>query len=299
MPGTPDWNLLPLLVAVAEAGNISAAARKLGAPKSSVSRGIAALERELGVQLFHRSTRDVRLTTAGAAFLEKARPVLAAYRELTADIPEQESEPSGTLRITAPVDMAITFLVGVLAQFTVLYPAVKLDVRPTYRVTDLVAEGFDVGLRVSARLKDSSLMARRLGAVDMGIFGAPNYVAQFGAPRELAQCAEHRWVHFGGLSRLPLELRKPPLTRTFTDDLLFAHGMARAGIGLSVLPGFLAHDDVRAGRLVRVIPGWKLTVGSLFFVHPPTRHLPRKVSALRDHLANVIAQQPLTLADDR
>ncbi|MFY0524152.1 LysR family transcriptional regulator [Archangium gephyra] len=297
MPGTPDWNLLPLFVAVAESGNISEAARKLGAPKSSVSRGVAALERSLGVQLFHRTTRDVRLTTAGTAFYDKARPVLAAYRELTGAIPEQEAEPSGTLRITAPVDIALTFLVGVLPQFLLRYPGVNLDVRPTYRVSDLIGEGFDAALRLADKLKDSTLVARRLGDVELGIFGAPNYVAQFGAPRALSECAKHRWVLFSGLTRLPEELRNLSSARISTDDLLFAHGMARAAVGLSVLPNHLAHEDVLAGRLVRVLPAWKLTVGTLFFVHPPAKHLPRKVTALRDHLVDVFARRPLTPND--
>src|SRR4051812_35566645 len=105
MVGTPDWNRLPLFIAVVESGSMSAAARKLGAPKSSVSRGVAALEKALGVQLLHRTTREVRLTTAGQTFYEQARPVLNAYRALTTSIPEQEAEPSGTVRITTPVDM--------------------------------------------------------------------------------------------------------------------------------------------------------------------------------------------------
>lgn len=295
MGGTPDWNLLPLFVAVAEHGNISATARKLGLPKSSVSRGVAALERELGVQLLHRSTRDVRVTTAGAAFYEKARPVLAAYRELTGSLPEQESEPSGTLKITAPADMALTFLVEVFARFLVRYPSVSLDFRPSYRVTDLIAEGFDVGLRLAVALKDSTLVARRLGTVDLGIFGAPNYLAQFGAPRTLADCARHRWILFSGLTRLPPELRKVTAPRISTDDLLFARAMAQAAMGLSVLPAHLTHEDVVAGRLVRVVPSWKQAAGTLFFVHPPAQHLPRKVTALRDHLLETFAQRPLTL----
>jgi len=297
MAGTPDWNLLPFFMAVAENGSISAAARKLAAPKSSVSRAVSSLEQALGVQLLHRTTREAQLTTAGTAFYEQARPVLAAFRELTGSLPEQEAQPSGTLRITAPIDMALTFLTGSFAQFLLRYPSVNLDVRPSNRVTDLASEGFDAALRVAPKLKDSTLIARRLGTVDLGIFGAPNYIVQFGAPRSLADCAKHRWVSFSGLSRLPGELRSPSSLRVSTDDLLFAHAMIRTSTGLGVLPGYLAHDDVLAGRLVRVLPRWKQTVGSLFFVHPPAQHLPRKVTALRDYLADVIAQRPMTLSD--
>lgn len=287
MAGTPDWNLLPLLSAVVEHGSISAAARKLSTPKSSVSRGVAALERELGVQLLHRTTREVKLTTAGEAFYARARPVLAAYQQLTASIPERESEPSGTIRITTPVDMGLTFLPAVFAQFLVRYPSVSLDVVPTNRPVDLVKEGFDVALRLAAKLKDSTLVARRLAAVDLAMFAAPNYVAQRGALRSLDECGDHSWVLFNGLHALPAQLKKRP-HRVVTDDLVFAHGMARAGTGISVLPMHLAQDDVVAGRLVRVLPGWKLPTGSVYFVHPHAEHVPRKVTALRDYLVKAI-----------
>jgi DNA-binding transcriptional LysR family regulator len=297
MAGTPDWNLLPFFIAVAENGSISAAARKLQSPKSSVSRSVAALEQALGVQLFHRTTREVQLTTAGTAFYERARPLVAAFRELTASLPEQEAEPSGTLRITVPLDMAVTFLVGAFAQFLARYPNVQLDVRPSNRMTELAGEGFDAALRVAPKLKDSALVARRLGTVDLGIYGAPTYVAQFGSPRALSECVKHRWVSFTGLSRLPGELKAVAAPRISTDDLLLTHRMVRAATGLGVLPSYLAQEDVLAGRLIRVLPAWKQTVGTLFFVYPPAQHLPRKVAALRDYLVDVLAQRPLALSD--
>ena len=293
MAGTPDWNLLPLFVAVVENGSISAASRKLGAPKSSVSRGVAALENALGVQLLHRTTRDVRLTTAGQSFYERARQVLLSYRELTSTIPEQEAEPSGTLRITTPVDMGLTFLPDVFAKFMLRYPAVQLDVSPTNRTVDLVAEGFDVALRIATQLKDSSMMARRLGSIELAIFGAPNYLAQHGTPRSLDECEAHRWVLFKGLQGLPAQLRRASTRKVLTDDLVFALGMTRASVGLCVLSAHLVHDDVLAGRLVRVIPNWKLQYGSLFFMHPAAQHVPRKVTALRDYLVEVLGQRPL------
>lgn len=293
MVGTPDWNLLPLFIAVVECGSMSAAARKLGAPKSSVSRGVAALESSLGVQLLHRTTREVQLTTAGQSFYERARPVLSSYRALTTSIPEQEIEPSGTLRITTPVDMGLTFLVEVFARFMARYPKVTLEVSPTNVPRDLVADGFDVALRISTQLGDSSLVARRLGAVELSIFGAPNYLAQHGAPRSLEECEAHRWVLFSGLGQLPASLRKLSTRRVATDDLLFALGMTRAAVGLSILPAHLAHADVLAGRLVRVVPDWKLDYGSLYLLHPQAQHVPRKVTAFRDYLLEVIAQRPL------
>src|SRR5690349_20373697 len=109
MPSTPDFNLLPIFVAVAETSSMSEAARRLGLPKSTVSRGVAALEASLGVQLFHRTTRQVSLTTAGTEFFEKAQPLVTAFKDLTGSLAEQEDEPSGVLRVTAAVDLGLTF----------------------------------------------------------------------------------------------------------------------------------------------------------------------------------------------
>jgi DNA-binding transcriptional LysR family regulator len=293
MAGTPDLNLLPLFVAVAESGSMSAAARKLGGPKSSVSRGIAALERTLDVQLFHRTTRNVTLTGAGTAFYEKARPLLAALRELSEDLPEQEKEPAGELRVTMPTDMGLTFLVEAAAQFAARYPGVRLDVRPTNRFVDLLEEGFDVALRLAPRLQSSTFVARKLSEIEMGLYGAPSYVARRGAPRNTDEASTHDWVIVRGL-QFPKTLERPKLPRLVTDELMFAHGVVREGVAIGILPSFLAHQDVASGRLVRLLPRWSQPAGTLYFVYPPTKHLPRKVAAFRDFLSEFLAARPLS-----
>jgi DNA-binding transcriptional LysR family regulator len=283
---------LPLFVAVADAGSMSAAARALGWPKSSVSRGIAALEAALGVQLFHRSTRQISLSTAGTAFLDRARPLVAAFKELTASLPEQETEPKGELRLTMPVDIAQTFLVEVAAGFSLRYPGVQLDVRPTDRVVDLVGEGFDAALRISARLKESSLVARKVGQIELAIYASPNYLARRGTPRTTEETAEHDWVAVPGL-KLPKGIPGPKRPRLSTTDLVFAHGATVAGVGLALLPTFLVGKDLLAGTLVRVLPRWSVSAGSLYFVYPPSAHVPRKVAAFRDFLLDFLAKRPV------
>ncbi|ATB39043.1 LysR family transcriptional regulator [Cystobacter fuscus] len=296
--GTPDLNLLPLFVAVAETWSMSAAARKLGIPKSSVSRGVAALEASLGVQLFHRSTRKVALTTAGSAFYEKVRPVVATLRDITGGLPEQEAEPSGELRITSPMDMGLTFLAQLAAEFSARYPGIQLDIRPTNRTVDLVGEGFDAAIRVAMKLTDSTLVARRLSGLESAIYAAPTYLARRGVPRSFADVASHDWVAFTQWKRLPPPLVSPPRPRLVTDDLLFVHRAIREGLGLGLIPTFLARQDVTAGLLVRVLPTWALKAGSLFFVHPPTEHVPRKVAAFRDFLIAFIEANPLMASSD-
>lgn len=291
MPGTPDFNLLPVVVAVADAGSISGAARKLGWPKSSVSRSVAAMESALEVQLFHRTTRQVTPTTAGTAFLEKARPLVASFQALTAGMPEQDVEPSGELKLTMPVDIAQTLLVEIAAQFALRYPRVQLDVRPTDRVVDLVGEGFDAALRIATRLKDSTLVARKVGQLEMALYASPNYVARRGTPRSPEEAAGHDWVVVRPL-KFPTAFGKPA-ARLFTDDLMFAHGAVARGVGLGVLPSFLVGPDVLAGRLTRVLPRWSESAGHLFFVHPAAQRVSRKVAAFRDFLIEALRKRPL------
>lgn len=295
MTGTLDLNLLPVFVAVAEAGSMSAAARALGWPKSSVSRGVAALEATLGVRLLHRSTRKVSLTTAGAAFYERARPLLASLREATGTLPEQEEEPSGELRVTASVDMGLTFVPGLVARFTARYPKVQVDVRLTNQLVDLIGEGFDVALRISQKLTDSSLVVQRLCALEIQLFAAPSYVARRGHPRGPADAAGHDWVAWRGV-KLPAPLTMSARPRVIVDDVMLLHRMIREGAGIGVLPTFLAQPDVTAGELVRLLPRWSLQGGTLFFVHPHAGQVPRKVSAFREFVRAYLLERPIPAA---
>lgn len=288
-----DLNLLPLFLAVAEASSFSVVARQLGLRRSSVSRSIAALERSLGVQLFSRTTRHVALTTAGAALHAKLTPQLAALTDSLAALPEQEEQPSGELRLTAPNDIGATVLPEILAVFSARHPAIQLDVRLTNRMVDLVAEGFDAALRISTgKLSGSSLVARRVAEMEMQVFASPAYLARAGVPRTARETADHQWVAMRGgrLASLPAP-RVPP--RVVGDDILFLRGAAKAGLGLAVLPTFLLQEDLAAGRLQRVLPRLSLGSGSLYLMHPPSQHVPRKVTAFRDHLLAYFVAHPL------
>ncbi|MFZ5444220.1 MAG: LysR substrate-binding domain-containing protein [Myxococcota bacterium] len=276
-----DLNLLPLFVAVAEAASMSEAARRLSVPKSSVSRGIAALEASLGVQLFHRTTRQLRLTTAGTAFFEKSKPLVSLAREATQSLPEQADAPSGTLRLTAPIDLGLTVLPELTASFTARFPEVRLEVHLSNTHEDLVGRGFDVALRISRRLADSSLVARKLASLEFRLYAAPGVLARLGTPRSLEELRERKFVTFRQLGRaLPFA----PRARVDADDVAFAWQAVRAGVGFGVLPTFLAQPDVAAGRLVNVVPRWAMGAGALWFIHPRSAHLPRKVTAFRELL---------------
>ena len=289
-----DLNLLPVFVTVAEVASFSAAAAKLEVKRSSVSRSIAALERSLGVRLFNRTTRQVSLTTAGAALHARLAPQLAALKQSVGTLPEQEELPSGELRITAPVDLGVIVLPGIVASFSTRYPGVRIDVRLSNHVVDVVAEGFDAALRlIVGKLADSTLVARRLTEIQIQVFASPTYLARIGAPRTPADTADHRWIYHRGLpppKAFPVA-RDP--AQLVGDDILFVHQAARAGAGLAILPAFVARDDVASGALVRVLPHVSMSSGQLYFVHPSTKHLPRKVTAFRDHVLQHLSAHPL------
>lgn len=302
--GTVDLNHLALFAAVARTSSFSAAAKQLGLPKSSVSRGIAALELAMGVRLVNRTTRHVALSTAGVALHERVTPQLAELVRSLGALPELEEQPSGKLRLTATADFAATVLAEIVARFVARHPAVEVELRLTNALVDLVADGFDLAFRMSMRrLRDSSLKARRLGALGTQIFAAPGYIARRGSPRSPADLASHEWVVYGGAGASRLESAGviavvEPRGRIVCDDMSFVRAAIREGAGLGILPTFLAEADVTTGALVRVLPRWTMHTGDLWMVSTAARHAPRKVTAFRDFVIESLQARPMAVLDE-
>ncbi len=288
-----DLNLLTTFEAVARTGGFSAAAKELSMPKSSVSRGVARLEADLGAQLLFRTTRQVKLTEAGTALYDRLTPLLASVRTALSEVPEREEQPTGTLRVTAPADLADLVLAEAVARFTARYPAVSVELHLTGRVVDLVGEGFDLALRVASKLEDSSLVVRKVATLTFRVYASPRYLARRGAPRTEADLASHEWVVFrSGPQKLRVTPGKGAVPgtagRIVCDDLLFARDAVRSGGGLGFLPAFMAEPDVVAGTLVRVLPRFERPAGTLHFVTPAARHVPAKVAAFRDLVTELV-----------
>jgi DNA-binding transcriptional LysR family regulator len=291
-----DLNLLTLFDAIARTRSFSAAAKELGIPKSSASRGLARLEDELGVQLLFRTTRQVSLTAAGTGLYDRMTPLLRSVKAALGELPEREEEPSGAIKVTAPVDLGVLFLAEVLTRYTARYPSVSVDLHLTGRVVDLVAEGFDVALRVATRLQDSSLIVRRAAPILLHLFASPLYLARRGTPRSEADLADHDRVVFrSGPERLRVAApRQAPAARPariVCDDLLFVRDAVRAGAGVGLLPTFVAQADVVAGRLVRILPRFERPAGHLHIVTPAAKHVPRKVTAFRELVLEMLRER--------
>src|SRR5580692_6780641 len=195
MEATMDLNLVATFVRVVEGGSFTAAAHALALPTSSVSRKVSALEAAIGVRLIQRSTRRLVLTEAGRLYFERSRANLVGLADATAAVADMSDDVAGLIRFTTAPDHA-GILAGFLAEFLRRHPRVRIETILTPRRVDLVAEGVDLALR-GGRLADSTLVARRIGGADLGLFATAGYLRRAGTPRTLAELARHRFVLFG------------------------------------------------------------------------------------------------------
>ncbi|HBK45300.1 MAG TPA: LysR family transcriptional regulator [Xanthomonadaceae bacterium] len=287
-----------VFVAVAERNGFSAAADALGLSTAGVTRQVAALERRLGTRLLNRTTRRVSLTSAGATYYQRAVQLLAEFDDIEAAVGAQALQPSGLLRINAPVSFGIARLGPLLAGFRRRHPQVTLDLSLSDRLVDMVEEGFDVAIRIT-REPSLALIARRLATVQVLACAAPEYLAQAGTPKLPADLAGHQclaYSYWSGGDEWPLRhadgreerVRVGGGLRANNGDVLCA--AARAGMGIVLQPDFLVADDLAAGRLVRVLPGYEVPPIGIFAVYTSRSHLAPKVRGFIDYLVEALAE---------
>jgi DNA-binding transcriptional LysR family regulator len=290
-------DLVSVLVAVGETASFSIAAKRLGVTTGTVSRSVARLEDLVGTKLVHRTTRHVSLSTAGQALFERAASHVRGIEAALKNLPERQQEPAGTLRVTAPPDLGVTILADVIARFVALYPQVRVDVDLSNRKVDLLAEGFDLALRASGgKERDSSLVMRRVIAVDTRFYASPNYLARRGVPRAM-WASEHEWIGFVHM-RKHLKLPAGFEPKVVGNDMLFVREATRAGVGIGLLPSFVADPLVAIGSLVAVLPRMRLGSGVIVMLYPSTRAVPRKVAAFRDVLLAALNQPTVAASQE-
>lgn len=281
-------------VRVVEAGSFTAAARQLSVPKSTLSRALSRLEDATKVRLLRRSTRSIALTEVGRRFFEQVVPHVVGLRDAVAVLSEEEEVPQGLLRVTMSVDVADVLMADVMYRFSQRYPGVQLEVDISGRYVNLVEEGFDAAIRGAHKLKDSSLVARKIATVELSLFAAPAYLTKRGTPRDVTELAKHDVVlfHAPGTRADSLGLREiVPASRAklSTGDFTFARATITAGAGIGPLPGFFAKAYLADGRLMRVLPEWSMRSGALYVVYPSAKHTPKKVLAFRDFVCEALA----------
>jgi DNA-binding transcriptional LysR family regulator len=285
-----DLNRIETFVRVVEAGSFSAAAMRLGQPKSSVSRAISALEQALGVRLLQRTTRKLHLTEAGSAYYDLASRAMTGLDEARAAAQQLQDEPAGLVRVTAAVDIGTWLLAPVLHRFMQRYPAVRVDVMLTPRQVDLVQEGVDLALR-AGKLADTALVARGLGALRAGVFAAPAYLAGAGTPKKLADLARYNCLSFRSRSDSetweligPAGLERVTVSGSLNaDSFEYLRAAVALGNGLGLLPLFTCTGRTDED-LVRVLPSHATAGTPLHLVYPSARFVPKRVALLRDAL---------------
>ncbi len=289
-----DIEALRNFVEVADAGGVSPAARRLGLSKSIVSRRLVRLEEELGVQLVARTTRGAALTEAGVTFRDHAARVCAEI-----DAAREEIVPAGDLhgrlRVAAPLTFGPTHFAPVLAQMARLHPRLHIHTCYTDRFVDLIAEGFDCGIRVGT-LEDSNLIAKRIGPIFGTCVASPDYLSAHGSPETPKDILTHEaimqgteaWHFMDGNKIVTLH----PQGRFKADSGAALVGAAIAGLGIARLPDGLVSDHIASGALVPVLTRYPLPPAGAYVVRPPSQYPERKVRVLTEMLIACFASMP-------
>ena len=289
-----DLNLVTAFVRVVEAQSFTLAAKSLRLPKSSVSRRVTELENQLGVRLLKRTTRKLSLTEAGRSYFEQAERALVGLEAAADAAAGIDADPRGIVRVTAPVDLGALALADVLAEFAEKYPEIHVELSLNSRIVNLVEEGFDLAIR-AGRTHDASLVARRIGSDDLGIYASRGYLERRGRPKTLSDLARHDCVLFHGahgkaIWRLhgpkdeisTVEVRGP----VGTDELLFVCRAVESGIGVGLLPIVAASACTEHNKLdvERILSEYSVRGNDVKVLTPAGAKRPRRVTLLRDFL---------------
>lgn len=288
-----DFDAIAVFVKVVEAGSFSEAARLLAVPRTTVSAKVAALEKRLAVRLIERTTRKLRVTDAGLEYFHHCASALREVAMGESKLVAHQAQPSGILKLTAPVDLGRLILPRITQAYLQRYPDIRVEMTLTNRVLDLVQEGIDLAIR-PGRLRDSSLVARRFFADALRLWAAPTYLDRAGRPDRPQDLHRHRLIGHTALRQATLSNGQAclPVTvdgRVRLDDFDTLKAMLILGAGIGWLPDCLALDAARAGELEPVLSGWKAeTASQVYFVYPARRYAPRKVQAFIETALDVL-----------
>lgn len=282
---TLDLNEVAVFIKVVEAGSFSQAAKHLGMPNSTVSSKVSSLEKRLGTTLIQRTTRKLNITPAGRAYFNKCLQGLQEIQTAEAELASIQGEPQGLLRITAPVELGSTVLPSLISDFTKKYSKVKIEVLLGDRKVDLLSENVDLAIR-AGELKDSTLIAKKIGEVYFAPFASSKYLKTAKAPQHPKDLAGHPCIQFTPFGNHGWKLIGPknsvtvPLDgKIVVNDLNMIKNLATNGNGIALLPTFFCYEELKAGKLVRLLPEWRTQLAPVHFVYAAQKFVTPKLSA--------------------
>ena len=293
---------MSIFARIVGAGSLSSAARELGLSPAVVSRRLAALETRLGVRLVNRTTRTLHLTDEGASYYESCVRILSEIDEADAAAASRHVEPQGVLKVAVPASFGHQHIAPLVPRFAARYPKIDLALSLSDRNVNLVAEGFDLAIRI-AELEDSSLAARKLAPNRRVICASPAYLAQHGKPREPADLLQHNclvatWEHGFAMDwdyRGPNGKRGSVRVRGHyaCDNWEVLREWALAGLGVALKSTWDVRKHLEDGSLVPLLPGYTFgTDVGIYAVYPHRRHLPAKTRAFIEFLAESFGPEP-------
>lgn len=288
-------------VRVVETGSFTRAAHTLRMSRTSVTQLVQQLEARLRLKLLNRTTRKVNVTADGAEYYARIVPVLASLDEVEASLPGAAALPRGQLRVDVPSPFASLLLVPALPQFHARYPDIQLDMGASDRMVDVIGENVDCIIR-GGELRDQSLMARKIGDLQLAVYAAPAYLQRAGTPshpQELED-AQHRIVRFRwgrGGNGFSAVMRQGGKSITITGQYVLSIDDGNAylaaglgGLGALWLPDYMARTHVATGALIPLFAGWQIAPMPLYLAYPPNRHVSKKLRVFIDWVVELMAQ---------
>ncbi|RUP32470.1 MAG: LysR family transcriptional regulator [Curvibacter sp.] len=278
--------LFDTFVRIVEAGSLSAAASRMGSTQPTISRRLSALEHQLGLKLLQRSTHAMKLTEDGERCLVLARGLLETWQAMDEGLRGQAAQPQGTLRVLAPHAFGQQQLIGPVADYLQRYPGVSLEWLLNDRLPDFIAEGVDCAIRVGS-VEDPSLVALKLGQVRRVVVSAPRWLEAANPPCHPRDLAALPWMAVRTFYQDQVLLNQEATGESFsfairprfsTDSLYALRHAALRGLGLGIFSRWLVEDDLAAGRLVHLLPGWEAPPLPVYLVYPYSRLLPARLS---------------------
>lgn len=297
-----DFQEIDTFIHVVELGSVSLAAERMGISKSVVSKRLSDLEQRLDAKLLYRSTRKVSPTGNGTEFYQHSKAALANLQEAAETAAINESGLCGMLRITAPMSFGTLWLNRLIAQFMQQNPRIQVTLQLDDRLIDFEREGYDLCLRIS-RIRDSALIARQLAVSSRSLCCSPAYKAQHGVPQRVEEILEHACIGYANVAPgqvwafAPLDqpsevIHLAPQSRFISNNGEAMREMAEQGLGLTVLPTFIAHQQLKDGSLIALEPGVRPTDDYIYAMYPRSSRSSRKVQALCDFLQQALLDMP-------